>query len=53
MIWHALTAVLVVLKLMEIITVSWWIVLAPTLIAFGLFLFMVVFAVAIAALSKD
>lgn len=36
MIWHFLTAVLVVLKLMEIITVSWWIVLAPTLIVFGI-----------------
>ena len=53
MIWHILTAVLVVLKLMELITVSWWIVLAPTLIAFGLFLIMVVIAVTLAALSKD
>lgn len=32
MIFYILTAVLVVLKLLEYITVSWWIVLAPALI---------------------
>ena len=34
MIWHALTAVLIVLKLTELITVSWWIVFLPSIGAF-------------------
>lgn len=34
-IFHILTAVLVVLKLIGTITCSWWIVLAPSLIPLG------------------
>lgn len=32
MIFHGLTAVLVVLKLLNMITVSWWVVFAPSIV---------------------
>lgn len=35
MIFHLLTAVLFLLKVLGVITVSWWIVLAPSLFLFG------------------
>lgn len=34
MIFYVLTAVLIVLKALEIITWSWWLVLAPALVVF-------------------
>ena len=37
---HTLTAILFLLKVFEVIEVSWWIVLAPSLLAFSFFLFM-------------
>lgn len=35
MIFHLLTAVLLVMKALEMIDWSWWIVLAPSLVVFG------------------
>lgn len=52
MIFHALTVVLVVLKALELITWSWWLVLAPSLIVFGIWLIMIVVAVAIAGITN-
>ena len=45
MIFHILTATLVVLKALEIITWSWWLVLAPSLITLSFTL--IVLAVAL------
>jgi hypothetical protein len=39
MMLHLLTAVLVVLKALEMIEISWWWCVAPSLLAFGFALF--------------
>jgi hypothetical protein len=38
MMFHALTLILVVLKALEMITISWWWCVAPSLVAIGFFL---------------
>jgi hypothetical protein len=47
MILHILTAVLVVLKALEMIDISWWWCVAPSLLAFGIMLFTVVSVAAV------
>lgn len=39
MIFHLLTAVLFLLKVLGIISISWWLVAAPSLLALGVILF--------------
>jgi hypothetical protein len=36
MIFHILTAVLFLLKILDVISISWWLVLAPSLVMFTL-----------------
>lgn len=50
-IFHALTAVLFLLKVLNMISVSWWVVAAPSLIALsaGLLLFLVAIIIAVAS----
>jgi hypothetical protein len=53
MIFHALTAVLVLLKVLGIITVSWWLVLAPSLFMFGILLLVLSGALAAIIATRD
>lgn len=52
-VFHILTAVLVVLQVMDIISVSWWLVVTPSLFAFGMgFVLLLISIIAIALASK-
>lgn len=48
MIFHLLTAVLFLLQVLEVINISWWLVLAPSLVYIAFSMLIVVFAVIIA-----
>jgi len=52
MIFHVLTAVLFLLKVLHVIDVSWWLVLAPSLVMIAIAIFALCMAV-VAALLKD
>jgi hypothetical protein len=45
MIFHAATLILFILQVTSVITISWWLVFAPSIFAFGMFLFMMLMAV--------
>lgn len=45
MIFHTLSAVLFLLKVLDVIDISWWLVLAPSLLVLGFTVFMVLAAV--------
>lgn len=49
MIFHILTAVLFVLKVLGMIEISWWLVLAPSIVVIVFALVMLVGAVVLAA----
>lgn len=44
MIFHVLTIILIVLKLVGVISLSWWLVVAPSLAAFVIVLLFLVLA---------
>ncbi len=52
MILHALTAILVVLKALEMISISWWWCVMPSILAFGFLLSALTFALLIALWAK-
>ena len=53
MIFHVLTAVLFVLKVLDVVQISWWVVFAPTIGAIVFALVLLVGAVLIAAWAKS
>ena len=55
MIFHLLTAVLFVLKVLDVIQVSWWLVLAPslTVILIWLAIILILGSLALAAWAKS
>ncbi len=52
MIFHILTAALVLLKALDMIDWSWWLVLAPSIVTFVVGVFVLIGALFIAAMSK-
>ncbi len=52
MVFHLLTAVLVVLKVLELISVSWWVVLAPSIVIVVIGSAIAIFALVMAAQLK-
>ncbi len=53
MIFHILTAVLFVLKVLGMIEISWWLVLAPSVVVILFAIVMLVGAVVLAAWAKS
>ena len=53
MIFHLLTAVLFVLKVLDVIQVSWWLVLAPSLTVILIWLAIILGSLALAAWAKS
>ena len=52
MIFHVLTAVLFLLKVLHVIDVSWWLVLAPSLVMIAIAIFALCITI-MTALLKD
>ncbi|MEG0898474.1 MAG: transmembrane Fragile-X-F protein [Oscillospiraceae bacterium] len=50
---NVLTLIFVVLKLVEVINWSWWLVLLPTIINIGIMILILLFALIICAIAKN
>lgn len=53
MIFHALTAILVLLKILGVISISWWLALAPSLVLSGVLVLILVLSIIALAFAKS